>query len=87
MTDAVTIQLIDAAKVIIPSAISAWAAVYAVRAAKSAADAKIAVDHVAHAMNSILDQSRKDAKELGTAEGTAVGVEKERVRQEGHPAE
>ena len=80
MTNDVAIAAIHAAEVIIPSGISAYAALAALRAAQNAADAKTAVDKVAHAMNSLLDKRVDEAKQLGTAEGTAAGVEQERHR-------
>ena len=87
MTDAVAVAAIHAAEIIIPSGISAYAALKAIRAAKNAAEAKVAsaetkvaVEGVAHAMNSLLDKRVKEAGDLGEAKGNAAGVEQERKR-------
>ena len=87
MTDAVQVELIRASTIIVPSLIGLYTAHVALRAAAQAKEAthsaievKAVVAEVAHKMNSILDKSRADAKEIGIAEGTAAGIQQERDR-------
>jgi hypothetical protein len=70
MTDAVAIALIAATPGAIASFVAAWLGWINRQ--------KIA--HVEHSMNSLLDKRVQEAKELGNAEGTAAGIEQERLR-------
>jgi hypothetical protein len=73
VTEALQIELIRASAVIIPSLIGLYAA-------HKASDASRGVQEVKHAMNHLLDVRVDEAKALGTATGTAAGIEQERNR-------
>ena len=77
MTEAVTIELIRASEVIIPSIIAGVGAYWA-------RQAHTASQEVAHNMNSLLDARVQAADDLGRSEGKAEGVRQERDR--GKPA-
>ena len=74
MTDTVTVAVIHAIEIIIPSGISAYVALVVLRV-------QWEVGEVKHAMNSILDKRVEVAHDLGFADGTASGVEQERNRK------
>ena len=66
MTDAVSIALIDAAKIVIPSAISGYVAIKVVALGRK--------------VDGLLDKSNKSAGDLGMEKGKAAGIEQERNR-------
>jgi hypothetical protein len=66
VTDAVSIALIDAAKIVIPSAISGYVAIKVVALGRK--------------VDGLLDKSNKAAGDLGMEKGKAAGIEQERNR-------
>jgi len=66
VTDAVQIALIDAAKIVIPSAISGYVAVKVVALGRK--------------VDGLLDKRIETATDLGTEKGKAAGIEQERNR-------
>jgi len=78
VTDAVQIELIRAAALLIPSALSAYSAYRSHLAEKTTADTKVEMGKVRQSMDGLLDARVKAAKDLGTMEGHEAGVKEEK---------